>query len=244
MDSFMSFDGVDLAFTDSGGEGAALIMLHGFTGSSRINWVETGVYEKLTGSGRRIVMLDARGHGESEKPHASYSYWNRAMARDVNELAENLGLREYDLLGYSMGAKVSIETAVMYRQVRGLVLTGLSIYERDWKLGEAERRERVSEMLEGKLKEKKDAGEFNIEGDRKAFAARLEGSIFPEYTHSDLRNIKKPVLVLNGAKDYDAEKAASFFPNARGISLDGDHHSVITHVDFTKEILDFLDMLD
>jgi len=244
MEKLRSFDGVELAFTDTGGEGAALIMLHGFTGSSRINWVDTGVYGKLAESGRRIVMFDARGHGESDKPHNSYSYWNRAMARDVNELAENLGLREYDLLGYSMGAKVSIETAVRYTNVRSLTLTGLSIYDCDWKLGEAERRERVSEMLEGKLKKKKDTGEFNIEGDRKAFAARLEGSIFPEYTHSDLRNIKTPVLVINGTQNYDAKKAASFFPNARGVTLDGDHHSVITHENFTKEILDFLDKLD
>ncbi len=244
MDRFRSFDGVELAFTDSGGEGCTLVLLHGFTGSSRINWVDTGVYEKLTDSGRRVIMLDARGHGDSDKPHTSYSYWNRAMARDVNALAEELGLPEYDLLGYSMGAKVSIETAVMYMNVRSLVLTGLSIYDKNWKLSEFERRGRVREMLAGKLKEKEIAGESNDDGDREAFAARLEGSIFPEYTHDDLRNIKMPVLVINGKGDYDAVKAASFFPLARGVSLDGDHHNVIANADFTKEVIDFIDALD
>lgn len=244
MEMFRSFDGVELAFTDSGG-GEPLVLLHGFTGSSRINWEETGVYEKLLESGRRIIMLDARGHGKSEKPHTSYSYWNRAMARDIQALAERLGLHEYDLLGYSMGAKVSIEAAVMYSDIRSLTLAGISIYDREWQISEADRRARVEEMLAEKLREKDAAGNWNIgpEGDKKAFTARLEGSIFPEYTRDDLRNIRIPVLVINGSEDYDANKASSFFPNAKGVSIDGDHHTFLVNENFATVVLSFLEKI-
>lgn len=236
---------MELAFTDSGGGGEPLVLLHGFTGSSCINWEETGVYEKLVESGRRVVMLDARGHGESEKPHTSYSYWNRAMARDVEALVEHLGLYEYDLLGYSMGAKVSIEAANMYSDIRSLTLAGLSIYDEEWHLSEEDRRARLDEMLAEKLREKDAAENWAVGpgGDKKAFAARLEGSIFPEYTLDDLRNIRVPVLVINGSEEYDAKKAASFFPDAKGITIDGDHHKFLVNENFTAEVLSFLEKI-
>lgn len=243
MEKFRSFDGVELAYTDSGGEGEPLVLLHGFTTSSRQNWEDTGVYGRLAGSGRRVIMLDARGHGESEKPYTSYSYWNRAMARDVNALAEQLGLFRYDLLGYSMGAKVAIEAAVMYTgAIRSLTLAGFSVYDQEWQLSEADRRARVEELLAGKLREKEASANAwaGAEGDRKAFAARLEGAIFPEYTSDDLRHLRIPVLVINGGEEYDAEKAASCFPNARGVTLRGDHVAFLTDEGFVKEVLSFL----
>ncbi len=242
MEKFRSFDGVELAFTDSGGEGQPLVLLHGFTASSRENWEDTGVYDGLVRGGLRVIMLDARGHGESEKPHTSYSYWNRAMARDVNALAEYLGLFEYDIMGYSMGAKVAIEAANMYSGIRSLTLAGFSVYEEEWQLDEADRRARVGELLADKLREKEALGRAvaGPPGDRKAFVARLEGAIFPEYTPGELRNLRLPVLVINGRDEYDAKKAASSFPNAEGVSLEGDHFTFFTGKDFTREVLSFL----
>ena len=66
-----TFDWIELFYTDSG-QGEPLIMLHGFTGSSRLDWVDTGVFDRMNKCGRRLIMLDARGHGESDKP-LSYS---------------------------------------------------------------------------------------------------------------------------------------------------------------------------
>ena len=246
MDTYKSFDDTELAYTDSGGEGEAIILLHGFIGSSKLNWVDTGVYGALGRSGRRIIMLDARGHGNSEKPHNSYSYWNRAMAKDLNSLVEHLKLYEYDLMGYSMGAKTAVEAELMYSGIRSLILVGLSIYEEGWVLEKEEREARVRNMLED-YPEEPDAFRISADetgGDREAFAARLEGAIFPEFSCDDLKKIHLPILIINGENDYSAEEAASYFPSAKGVTIEGDHLSVLTNERLSEEVLSFLDLFE
>lgn len=246
MESFCSFDNTELSYIDSGGEGEALILLHGFTGSSKINFVDTGFYKALKQSGRRVIMLDARGHGESEKPHNSYSYWNRAMAKDVNSLGEHLRLYEYDLLGFSMGAKTAVEAELMYSSIRSLILVGFSVYEEGWTLSQKERDERVRNMLEQYPEEPDDyrISADETGGDREAFAARLQGAIFPEFICIELKKIHLPVLIVNGESDKSAEEAASYFPCAKGVTIEGDHLSVLNNKKLPTEVLDFLDLFE
>jgi pimeloyl-ACP methyl ester carboxylesterase len=244
MERFRSFDGVELAFCDSHGSGESLVMLHDFTTSSRIDWVDTGVYSAFVNRGMRAVLLDARGHGESEKPHASYYYWNRAMAKDVHALSEYLGLEEYGLMGYAMGAKVAIEAALMYEGVKKLTLVGISVYDDDWHYNEAERLARVKNMLSRRVRTgdpyRRSAEPYS--GDRKAFAARLQGAILPEFTRSELRRIRIPVLVVNGnEEEYSAPEAACCFPSGEGVTLGGDHRSVLMNSDLPARALRFLE---
>ncbi|MEM7009496.1 MAG: alpha/beta hydrolase [Thermodesulfobacteriota bacterium] len=245
MHIFNSFDDVGIAYWDQG-DGDPIMLLHGFTADSHINWEKSGIAQELVKSGRRVIMMDARGHGESDKPHTSYSYWNRAMAKDVGELAQYLMLYDYDVLGYSMGAKVAIEAELMYGRMRSLVLAGLHIYDKDWTLSDKEREKKVRSMLDDNPTEKDPYREFaeKTGGDRKAFAARLEGNIYPEFSHWDLKKIHLSVLVINGTREYDAELAASFFPNAKGISLRGSHITLLRNKSFSNEVINFLDGLD
>lgn len=245
MQTFQSFDGVHIAYWDEG-EGAPILLLHGFTANSEINWQHSGIADELLKSGRRVIMMDARGHGESDKPHTSYSYWNRAMAKDVGGLAEYLMLYDYDILGYSMGAKVAIEAEHMFGRIRSLVLAGLHIYDKDWTLSDKERKAKVKSMLDDNPKEKDEYREFaeKTGGDRKAFAARLEGNIYPEFSHWDLKKMHLPILVINGKREYDANEAASFFPNARGVSLRANHVTLLRNKSFASEVLSFLNELD
>jgi pimeloyl-ACP methyl ester carboxylesterase len=246
MDTYKSFDNTKLAYTDTGGEGEAIILLHGFTGSSKLNWVDTGVYYALRMSGRRVIMLDARGHGNSEKPHNSYSYWNRAMAKDINSLGEHLRLYEYDLMGYSMGAKTAVEAELMYAGIRSLILIGFSIYEEGWTLESEEREARIRNMIE-EYPAEPDAFRISADetgGDREAFAARIEGAIFPEFTWDNLRKIHLPVLIINGENDYSAQEAASYFPSAKGVTVEGDHLGVLSSERLSEEVLLFLDLFE
>ena len=245
MEMFKSFDGVQIAYWDQG-EGEPILLLHGFTANSHINWELSGIAENLLKTGRRVIMMDARGHGESDKPHASYSYWNRAMAKDVGGLAEHLILYDYDILGYSMGAKVAIEASLMFGRMRSLVLSGLDIYEEGWTLSDKERRAKVKSMLSDNPEGKDEYWKYaeKTGGDRKAFAARLEGSIYPEFSHWDLKKIHLPVLILNGTREYDVSEAASFFPNAKGVSLRGSHVTLLRNKSFSNQVITFLDSLD
>lgn len=245
MNTFRSFDDVEIAYWDQG-EGEPILLLHGFTANSHINWELSGIAEELLKSGRRVIMMDARGHGESDKPHASYSYWNRAMAKDVGGLVEYLMLYDYDVLGYSMGAKVAIETELMFGRMRSMVLAGLEIYDKDWTLSDKERKRRVKNMLSDNPEGQDEYWKYATKtgGDRKAFAARLEGNIYPEFNHWQLKKLHLPILIINGTREYDAEKAASHFPDARGVSLRGSHVTVLRNKDFSNEVLTFLDSLD
>lgn len=245
MKTFQSFDGVHIAYWDEG-EGDPVLLLHGFTANSEINWKRSGIADELLKSGRRVVMMDARGHGESDKPHTSYSYWNRAMAKDVGGLAEYLMLYDYDILGYSMGAKVAIEAEHMFGRIRSMVLAGLHIYDKDWTMTDKERKRKVKSMLDDNPKEKDEYRVFaeKTGGDRKAFAARLEGNIYPEFSHWDLKKMHLPILIINGSREYSAEEAASFFPNARGLSLRGSHITLLRNKAFAGEVLSFLNELD
>ncbi len=245
METFQSFDGVQIAYWDQG-EGKPILLLHGFTANSQLNWESSGIAENLVNSGRRVIMFDARGHGESEKPHHSYSYWNRAMAKDLNAFVEYLDLYEYDILGYSMGANVAIEATLMSEGMRSLVLAGLHLYEKDWTMSDAERKARVKNMLDDNPKEKDLYREFadKTGGDRKAFAARIEGNIYPEFSEWDLKKLHLPVLIINGSREYDAAEAATFFPDARGVSLRANHVTLLRNKNFSNEVISFLDGLD
>ena len=189
-------------------------------------------------------MLDLRGHGESDKPHSAYYYSGRAMARDVNALADLLGMAEFALMGFSMGAKVAVETALMTESVRRLVLVGFAVYEAGWQYTEAERLSRIKNMLSRK------SGKGDVyrhmadryHGDRKAFAARLEGAFLPEFTARDLMSLDIPVLVANGCDDeVSALNAASYFSRGYGKTFAGDGRSILENPKFPTLVQTFLD---
>jgi pimeloyl-ACP methyl ester carboxylesterase len=106
MDTFASFDDLDLAYLDEG-KGAPVVLLHGFAADHFSNWVATGVVDALVGAGRRVLAPDARGHGASAKPHDPSAYANDAMLRDVQSLMDHAALDHVDVVGYSMGAIVA-----------------------------------------------------------------------------------------------------------------------------------------
>lgn len=88
---------------DSQGSGHPMVLVHGWGSSSRGNWADTGWVEALLPH-RRVICLDCRGHGKSDKPHHKALYSYAAMSRDVVALMDHLGIETADYLGYSMGA--------------------------------------------------------------------------------------------------------------------------------------------
>src|ERR1700722_17086264 len=105
VDRFESFDGVGIAYVTAG-SGPDVLLLHGFAADYPANWVAPGVVDALVGAGRRVIGFDARGHGQSDKPHDPAAYDNDAMTRDARGLLDHLGVERVDVVGYSMGALV------------------------------------------------------------------------------------------------------------------------------------------
>ncbi len=128
INNFRSWDGLEIAYQEWGGEGSQLppvVLHHGFVADADSNWVATGVLDALLAGGRRVIAPDARGHGRSEKPHDPERYGEQRMARDLAALVETIDAREIDLVGYSMGAVVALIYASEQRLVRRLVVGGV-----------------------------------------------------------------------------------------------------------------------
>ncbi|BCJ40853.1 alpha/beta hydrolase [Actinoplanes ianthinogenes] len=127
MTTFRSGDGVEIYYERWERESALppVLLHHGFIADGRTNWVLPGVVAALTDAGRRVVTIDARGHGRSGKPHDPALYGESRMAGDVIELLDLLGITKVDLVGYSMGAIVALLTATRDTRVRRLVVGGV-----------------------------------------------------------------------------------------------------------------------
>ena len=120
-------DGVDIAYLDEG-EGRPILLIHGFASNAAVNWVDTGWVRELTRAGRRVVAIDNRGHGESEKIHDPSRHGSHLMAEDARRLLDHLGIERADVMGYSMGARITAFLAINHpHRVASAIFGGLGI---------------------------------------------------------------------------------------------------------------------
>src|SRR5436190_343110 len=120
-------DGVEIAFLDEG-EGEPIVLVHGFASTAQVNWVHPGWVTTLTRAGRRVIALDNRGHGASSKLYDPAAYHSARMADDVRALLDHLGINRADVMGYSMGARITAFFALAHpARLRRAVLGGLGV---------------------------------------------------------------------------------------------------------------------
>ncbi len=246
MQKFNS-DGAEIAF-EVAGEGPPVLLIHGFASTSRINWGETGWVRFLTEAGRQVITFDHRGHGESEKFYDTSKYSAILMAEDAKRLLDHLAIAQADVIGYSMGARVTAFMLINYpEKVRRAVLAGLASRMIHGVPGAAE----IAAALEAEdLSSVTDpAGRaFRIfamrtGGDLKALATCIKSSRV-KIKEEALAQVKKPVLVVVGDKDDlagDIAPLVAAIPSATGLTLPGkDHMSAVGDLQFKREALKFL----
>ena len=85
------------------------VLVHGFASNARDNWVHTGWVPTLTGAGYRVLAIDQRGHGKSQKPHEKEAYAIHTLATDVETVMDTYLVDEAVYVGYSLGARVGWE---------------------------------------------------------------------------------------------------------------------------------------
>src|SRR5579883_3173565 len=126
MQSFRH-DDVEIAFLDEG-EGEPMVLVHGFASNAAVNWVQPGWVSFLRQVGRRVIALDNRGHGASTKLYDPADYHSARMAGDVAALLDHLGLERADVMGYSMGARITAFLALQHpHRLRSAIFGGLGI---------------------------------------------------------------------------------------------------------------------
>lgn len=97
---FTASDGVKIHYLEAG-KGTPVVLIHGFSGNAEGNWFANGVADALAAN-HRVVALDCRGHGKSDKPHDPAKYGPQ-MYKDVLELMDHLKIKKAHVHGYSMG---------------------------------------------------------------------------------------------------------------------------------------------
>src|SRR6202795_2315551 len=122
---------VEIAYLDEAQDqpnAAPIVLVHGFASNKEVNWVQPGWVTTLTRTGRRVIALDNRGHGASGKLYDPSAYHSATMAEDVRALLDHLKIERADVMGYSMGARITAYLAVKHpERVRSAIFGGLGI---------------------------------------------------------------------------------------------------------------------
>jgi pimeloyl-ACP methyl ester carboxylesterase len=241
---FASSDGIQLAWREMG-EGRPVILLHGLFSDSNVNWVKFGTAERIAREGFRVIAPDLRAHGLSGKPHEREHYPKGILARDLRELVAHLGLGDFDLGGFSLGARTTVEGVGEGLRPRRAILGGAGLQGlRNWK-------RRKTFFLEAiDLFDQVQRGDphwlsiqfMKSQGvDRIASAHLLES--FEDAFVEWLEAFTMPTLVVCGDKDDDngsAEELANVLPNAEFKEVPGTHMSSVTRPEFGEAIARFL----
>ena len=241
---FASFDGAELAWHELG-EGRTVVLLHGYLSNAATNWVRYGHAERLAAVGYRVVMPDLRGHGDSAKPHDPAAYPPDVLADDAFALIAHLGLIDYDLGGYSLGARTTARLLVRGATPRRAVLAGMGYSGIVHASGRSAHFRHILDNL-GTF-EKFSPG-WNVEAFLKttkgdATALRLVLDSVVDTSAETLAAITMPTLVVSGDEDEDngsvAELAAAL-PHAVLERTPGGHMSAVTKPDLGEAITRFL----
>jgi len=238
---------IEIAYLDAG-EGEPIVLVHGFASTKEVNWVQPGWVSTLNRAGRRVVALDNRGHGASSKLYDPAAYHSATMADDVRALLDHLKMARADIMGYSMGARITAFLAVRHpERVRSAILGGLGI-----RLVEGVGLpERIAEALDApSLADIKDPTgrlfrEFaeQTKSDLRALAACIRGSR-QTLTRVEVGAIPVPVLVAVGTKDLVAGSAqglAVLIPCARALDIPNrDHMLAVGDKVYKAGVIDFL----
>lgn len=223
-------DGVEIAYLDQGA-GDPIVLVHGFASNKETNWVQPGWVSTLTRDNRRVIALDNRGHGQSTKLYDPADYHTDLMAADVAALIAHLGLDRADVMGYSLGARITATLAARHpARVRAAVLGGVGI-----KLVEvAGLHSEIARSLE--LPSIDDVTDpqgkaFRLfaeqtKSDLRALAACLRGSRQP-LLREDLAAVTVPALVAAGTKDEIAgspHALAALFGNGHALDIPNRDH--------------------
>jgi pimeloyl-ACP methyl ester carboxylesterase len=230
------------------GEGKPVLCIHGFASSAKVNWIDTGWVESLTEAGYQAVVLDNRGHGQSDKPYDPEQYYPTDMAKDAVALLDHLGIDKSAVLGYSMGARIAAFMAFEHEErVATAIFGGMGLNLIN---GLSDGNDIIAGLRAPALSDltHPTARQFRIfadhtKADKKALAACMETSRQP-MARADVRRINVPVLVAVGEVDTMAgapEPLAELLPNGEAFVIPKrDHMRATGDKAFKAAALEFL----
>ena len=244
MHRWSASDGVELVYHEAG-QGRPAILLHGLFSDAQMNWIKFGHAERIAAAGFRVIMPDLRAHGQSGKPHEAEAYPPGILARDLRELVAHLGLAEFDLGGFSLGARTTVEGIGEGLKPRRAFLAGMGLRGlRNWQRRKTFFLEAIAKT-DGASRGDPHWLAIQFMKSQKvdtAAAAHLLESFF-DGEDRWLAAFAMPTLVVCGTEDEDngpAQELAAALPDGRYAPIPGTHMSSVTRPELGEEIARFL----
>jgi len=244
-DRFTAADGTMLAWHEQGA-GRPLLLIHGLFSSADTNWIKFGHAKRIAALGYRVIMPDLRAHGESDRPHDPARYPPDILADDAEALIAHLGLTDYDLGGYSLGARTVVRMLVRGAAPGRVILSGMGL---DGLLDTGHRAAHFRRILTGLGTFERGTPEWMAEaflkssgGDPAALLPLLDS--FVDTTEAEIAAIDRPVLVVSGAEDDDngsSEALAARLSGGTYVAVPGNHMSAVVKPELGRAMADWLE---
>jgi len=226
-----------------------VLAVHGFSSSCRDNWVNTGWVRDLTRAGFRVLGVDQRGHGASDKPHDRRAYEMSALVGDLVTVLDTYLVDSVHYLGYSLGARVGWQLAVeLPARVDRAVLGGIPDGTPLARLQLDQARAYVTDgtpVADRVTQNYVSLAERVPDNDLRALVALAEGMRFGEDGDPDpARPPQQPVLFATGSEDAIIDRSrrlAEATPNGTFVEIPERHHfNTPGSRDFRRAGLEFL----
>ncbi|WP_077148203.1 alpha/beta fold hydrolase [Sphingopyxis sp. KK2] len=241
---FEARDGVRLAWREMG-EGRPVVLLHGLFSSAEVNWIKFGTAARIAAEGFRVIMPDLRVHGSSDAPHDDWHYPPDVLVNDLNDLIAHLGLVDFDLGGFSLGARTSTRAVVAGMKPRRLILGGMGLSG----LAGWQRRGQFFKRVIADFDTAKRGDDTwlsiqfmkTMKVDRIAAGHLLDS--FTDTAPDALAALTMPTLLVCGEQDRDngsAPELAAALPDARLVTIPGTHMSSVTQPEMGDAMAVFL----
>lgn len=245
---FTAADGVDLAWHELGpetGDARLVVLLHGLFSDAFTNWLRYGHAAAIAAKGFRVIMPDLRAHGQSGKPHDPALYPPDILADDGLALISHLGLTDYDLGGYSLGARTSVRMVVRGAAPGKLIVSGMGLTGLH---STGKRSDHFRKILTGLGTHERGTPEWMAEaflkttkGDPQALLPLLDS--FLDTSEEQIARIVMPTLVLSGDEDSDngsPQALAELLPQGEYAAVPGGHMSAVIKPELGQTMADFL----
>ena len=237
-------DGIKLAFHETG-RGRPVVLLHGLFSDANMNWIRFGHADRIAREGFQVIMPDLRAHGLSGRPHDPDHYPVGILARDLRELVAHLGLTDFDLGGFSLGSRTTVEGVGEGLKPRRAILGGAGLEGlRHWE----RRKNFFLEAIE--LFDRVPRGDphwLSIQFMKSQKIDRVSAALllqsFADALLDWLKAFTMPTLVVCGSEDDDngsAAELAAALPQAEFKEVPGTHMSSVTKPEFGAAIAEFL----
>ena len=237
---YTSFDGTKIYY-EVKGNGYPVVLIHGFSGTSQ-GWKNGILYGNLLKAGFKVILLDLRGNGQSDKPHTDAAYANDAEAKDIMGLMTSLGVKKYNIVGYSRGSIIASRLMVLDDRVNKTVMGGMgdAYTDPNWP-----RRIHAYRALMGDTRyhDVDDMVKYIRSQHLDEAALALQQKYQPSTSRAELAKITKPVLIVRGSEDKENGSETGLqrlIPGSRVSYVPGDHNTASKNNQFSAAVFFFL----